>query len=102
VSQASTGPILVILHSEPDGSLSVLVDAAWRSSVAEEDLEEVEAILEDLSDRAALHPASLFEHLAEINSGCLVTAAKGEGISENPSIAVLLPRFRRAGGSANS
>lgn len=94
-SSRAPGPVLVIARLETHGDLSILVDPEWHTFVMAGDKERAAALIEDFAIRALSEPYSLLKQLCELNFGCLVTAATGEHIADNPTIAALVARFAR-------
>lgn len=65
--------ILLVAILDSYGHLSILLNPEWRYIVASQDLEYLEALLEDLKVRVGSDARGLFVQLSSLNVGPLVT-----------------------------
>lgn len=91
----ATGPVLLLAHQKPNGEVTLFVDPEWRQFVQDIDSQEVGVLLNDFVLRAESEPVPLMKQLAQLHSGCLVTAITEDDVAADASLALLEPRFSR-------
>lgn len=73
--------------------LSFFVHPDLPSIVQTEDVAYIESLLQDLPERAKLHPGELFKQLSGLNVGPILTHAVGARLSDHPPLLELCSRF---------
>ena len=70
---------------DQEGNLSFLVHPELRTIVQKNDLEYLEALLQDFLERAKLHPEALFKQLSSLGVGPLVAREVELSFVDHPS-----------------
>jgi hypothetical protein len=83
---------MLVLKSE-DESLQFFIHPKWQTIVHEEDLAYIEALLQDLLDRAKMYPGDLFKQLTSLGVGPLTTQEVGFILDDHPFLLELLSKF---------
>jgi len=86
-------PIFLIALEDKSGKLGFLVDPDWHAVVLLEDRAYIEALLDDLPERARNEPAILFQQLASLEVGPVVMAQIGKQISDHSLLKEKCSRF---------
>jgi len=71
---------------DQEGNLSFLVHPELRTIVQKNDLEYIEALLQDFLERAKLHPEALFKQLSSLGVGPLVAREVELSFVDYPSL----------------
>jgi len=71
---------------DQEGNLSFLVHPELRTIVQKNDLEYIEALLQDFLERAQLHPEALFKQLSSLGVGPLVAREVELSFVDYPSL----------------
>jgi hypothetical protein len=69
--------VVILFLGGPGGSLRVLTRRDWRNMVSSEDVEYVQALMDDFRERARSTPDPLFKQVSSLSVGPLVTYAVG-------------------------
>lgn len=83
---------MVLLIEQAD-CLKVFVDPDWRAAVQSTDIEYIDGILSDFTDRAASDPKTLFAQTSSLSVGPLLTHETGSFLTDNLRCSNLLGRF---------
>ena len=71
---------------DQEGNLSFLVHPELRTIVQKNDLEYLEALLQDFLERAKLHPEALFKQLSSLGVGPFVAREVELDFVDHPSL----------------
>jgi hypothetical protein len=73
--------------------LRILVHPGWRTIVEAEDLDYIESLFMDFTERANLHPGALIKQISSLEVGPLATKEVGSNISDRPPLSELCSLF---------
>jgi hypothetical protein len=90
--QEPASTILLVLE-DGKSALQFLVHPDWRTIVEAEDLDYIESLLMDFTERAKLHPGALFKQVSSLEVGPLATKEVGSNILDRPPLSELCSRF---------
>ena len=80
---SSNRQIILIAIDEHEEALSFFVSPNLAEIIEEEDRQYVDELLQDLRERAVLHPDELFQHLSSLSVGPLVAHKVGvQGVDD--------------------
>jgi len=83
---SSIAPVILLVLRDQEGNLSFLVHPELRTIVQKNDLEYLEALLQDFLERAKLHPEALFKQLFSLGVGPLVVREIELNFVDHPSL----------------
>lgn len=94
-AQETSGVATIILFvlADGEGILRFFVHPDWRTVVHTKDLDYIQSLLLDFTERNELHPEALFTQLSSLGVGPLVTKEVGKSISDHPILSELCSGF---------
>ncbi len=94
-SPSSTIESVILITARPfEGGLLIRVHPNWRRTARFEDHAELQALFDDLRERANLDPDGLFKQLSTLNVGPLRTYGTGHTLAGNPELLQLFEQFQ--------
>jgi hypothetical protein len=84
--------VLLVLSNEKC-RLRFFVHPDWRTFVQCDDLNYIESLLLDFSERAKSHPDALFKQLCNLGVGPILTQEAGANLDDYPSLRRLSSEF---------
>jgi len=90
----SLAPVFLALQQH-DGTMQLLAHPSLTEVALPADLPLLQALLQDFAVRAQDDPKSLFQQLASLSSGPLVTLSIGEDVQQDPLAMDLSGRFEK-------
>ena len=92
---AQSRPVHVLVLLSNDAKLEVYIAPGLRSLVKPEDWTYINALLNDLKERARVEPEQLFRQLSSLNVGPLICEMAGARIEDNVALSDTIVGFNR-------
>ena len=94
--ESSSDPkdVILIVAKQTSGELSIRVHPDWRKIARLADHSTLQAVFDDLPERALLDPESLIKQLSYLSVGPLNAYEAGQALADHPDLLQMFSRFR--------
>jgi len=86
--------VILIINRSAEGELSIRVHPNWRNTARSDDHATLQALLDDLKERASLDPEGLLKQLSSLSVGALQTYNVGQSLADRPALLQLFEGFQ--------
>jgi len=86
--------VILIVNMCAEGELSIRVHPDWRNTEVSEDHAVLQALFDDLRERASLDPEGLLKQLSSLSVGPMQTYDAGQTLADRPDLLQLFDRFQ--------
>jgi hypothetical protein len=87
--------VISIINRSAEGELTIRVRPDWRNTARAEDHAVLQALFDDLRERASLDPEVLLKQLSSLGVGALQTYHVGQTLADRPDLLQLFEGFEK-------